>query len=225
MTDDEMIKLYVSLVPFLSEVCGPGTEIVVHDASCPEHSLIAIGNNISGRQIGNPLTDLAQEITGNNVYEKDDYLANYAGYSKGRHFLSSTYFIKNEGRLIGLLCINKDMTAVDEAGASIRSLLEKFNLVAPSNSEISEKLDDPVTDIMRTRIADTISQTGVSPARMSRTEKIQVVHQLNDNGVMLLRGAVAEIAKQLRVSVPSVYRYLNTPCPLSPAEGQTVSNS
>ncbi len=44
-------------------------------------------------------------------------------------------------------------------------------------------------------------------------------------GSLVGSGAVAEIAKQLRVSVPSVYRYLNTPCPLSPGEGQTVSNS
>ncbi len=210
MTDVEVLKMYVSLVPFLSEVCGPGTEIVVHDISRPDHSLIAIGNNISGRQIGNPLTDLAKEISDNSAYTEADYLANYSGYSKGRNFLSSTYYIKNEGRLIGLLCVNKDMTLVDEANGAIRALLEKFNLTAPVNSEISEELENPVTDIMRTRIAEVIAQSGVAPSRMSRMEKVRVVHQLNDSGVMMLRGAVAEIAKQLHVSIPSVYRYLNT---------------
>lgn len=210
MTDNEMLQLYVSLVPFLSEVCGPGTEIVVHNMSCPGHSLVAIGNNISGRQLGNPLTDLAEEICKSSAYTKGDYLANYSGHSKGRDFLSSTYYIKNKGRLIGLLCINKDMTAVGEIQGAVHTLLEKFNLLAPADSGISEALDNPVTDIMRTRIAETIAQSGISPSRMSRAEKIQIVHQLNDNGVMMLRGAVAEIAKQLQVSIPSVYRYLNT---------------
>lgn len=210
MTDNEMLQVYVNLVPFLSEVLGTGTEIVVHDVSCPEHSLIAIGNNISGRQIGNPLTDLAKDIYERSAYSDTDYLTNYDGYSKGRNFLSSTYYIKNKGKLIGLLCINKDMSSVNELNGAFHALLEKFNLLAPSNSEIQEELENPVTDIMRTRIADTISQSGVAPSRMSRAEKIRVVHQLNDNGVMLLRGAVAEIAKQLQVSIPSVYRYLNT---------------
>lgn len=216
MTDNEMLQVYVNLVPFLSEVLGAGTEIVVHNVSCPEHSLVAIGNNISGRQLGNPLTDLAEDIYKRSAYSDADYLTNYDGYSKGRNFLSSTYYIKNRGKLIGLLCINKDMTAVNELNGSLHSLLEKFNLLAPSNSEIQEELENPVTDIMRSRIADTIAQSGIAPSRMSRAEKIRVVHQLNDNGVMMLRGAVAEIAKQLQVSIPSVYRYLNTELPDTP---------
>ena len=46
---------------------------------------------------------------------------------------------------------------------------------------------------------------------MSLREKVRVVHRMNDEGVMMMKGAVAEIAAQLQVSVPTVYRYLNKP--------------
>ena len=210
MTDSELLRIYVGLVPFLSEVCGPGTEIAVHDISNPEHSLVAIGNNVSGRQIGNPLTDLAKELADKGAYSDADYISNYEGHSKDKDFLSSTFYIKNKGRLIGMLCINKDMSIVSELSISLKGLLERFNLALPQESEFSEDLENPVTNIMRTQISETIAQSGVIPARMSRQEKIRIVHQLNENGVMLLRGAAAEIAKQLGISVPSVYRYLNT---------------
>lgn len=210
MTDNELLQVYVSLVPFLSEVLGPGTEIVIHDVSAPEHSLIAIGNNLSGRELGNPLTDLASTIYDRGTGGDVDYLVNYSGHSKGRDFLSSTYCIKNKDKLIGLLCINKDMSSVKDIHRTLQNLLEKFNLAAPAESDISEELENPVTDLLRSRIAEIIAQSGIQPARMSRAEKIRVVHRLNENGIMMLRGAVAEIAKQLQVSIPSVYRYLNT---------------
>ena len=103
MTDQEMLQIYTGLVPFLAGVCGPGCEIVVHDVTDPEHSLIAIENSLSGRQVGDPLTDLSRELQEKGAYTSAAYIGNYEGKSKGKNFLSSTYFIKNEGRLIGPL--------------------------------------------------------------------------------------------------------------------------
>lgn len=209
MTDQEVIQLYIGLVPFLSKVCGPGCEIVVHDVSDPEHSMIAIENNISGREVGNPLTDFARELTDKSTYMDADFIANYSGRSKGCDFLSSTYFIKNEGRLIGLLCVNKDITTIKQMCSTLHSVLGHFNLSVPQKSEYSENLDNPVSNIMVTRITDVINQEGVSPSRMSMEEKVRIVHRLNESGVMSMKGAVAEVASQLAISVPTVYRYLN----------------
>lgn len=209
MTDQEMLKLYTNLVPFLAEICGPGSEIVVHDVKNPDCSLIAIRNNLSGREVGNPMTDLACELQEKGMYTDAEYLLNYKGKSKNVDFLSSTYFIKNEGRLIGLLCVNKDMSAVEELNHAVRGLLERFNLSAPTDAGPSENLDNPVANLMHARIAEIIAQCGVAPERMSMAEKIRVVHRLNEDGVLMMKGAVAEIAEQLSVSVPTVYRYLN----------------
>lgn len=209
MTDLQVLQRYIDLVPFLGEVLGPGCEIIIHDVTDPEHSLVAICNGVSGRELGNPITDLARDLIQRSAHTHADYLANYTGRSKTGQFLSSTYYIKNEGRLIGLLCINKDMSAMQALNSSFRSILDQFNLSAPLESEYSETLDNPIVEMLHNRIADIVSQDGISPNRMSLKEKVRIVHRMNEEGILMMKGAVPEIAAQLGVSVPTVYRYLN----------------
>jgi predicted transcriptional regulator YheO len=181
----------------------------VHDVTDPEHSLIAIRNGLSGREPGNPMTDLSRSLVERAAYAEAGYLANYTGCTKNGDFLSSTYYIKNEGRLIGLLCINKDMSAVQEANNAMRLLLERFNLAAPQQSEYTETLDNPIASMLHARIAGIIAQDGVTPARMSPAEKVRSVHRLKEDGVLTMKGAIADAAEQLSVSVPTIYRYLS----------------
>lgn len=208
MTDQEVLQIYINFIPFLAQVCGTGCEIVIHDISNPEHSLVAIENNISNRELGSPLTDLTKDIIAQGNWQETDWLYNYKGYTKKREFLSSTFFIKNQNRLVGLLCINKDMTAVQTANTALTSLLEQFNLVRCENTEHSENLDKPLPSLMLEQISEIIMESGVAPARMSINEKIQIVHRLDEKGILKVKGAVPEIAEQLFVSVPTIYRYL-----------------
>ena len=60
-------------------------------------------------------------------------------------------------------------------------------------------------------MAEIISREGTASAHMSMQEKIRVVHKLDADGILMMKGAVAEIADQLSVSVPTIYRYLNKP--------------
>ncbi|MCD7818512.1 MAG: PAS domain-containing protein [Lachnospiraceae bacterium] len=208
MTDREILQIYVDLAPFLATVCGTGCEIAIHDTNDPEHSLITICNSLSGREIGNPLTDLALNLVEQETYKETDYVANYTGWSKNREFLSSTYFIKNKGRLIGMLCINKDMHTAQNANQALTALMKQFNLVSAQESEFTENLDIPTVEIINTRITEIITEIGIDPAHMSRKEKILIVHRMKEEGLLMMRGAVAEIAERLYISVPTVYRYL-----------------
>ncbi len=208
MTDEELLQTYVNLAPFLAKVCGPSCEIVVHSTVDTDRSLVAIENSLSGREKGDPLTDFAKELAEKGTFKDVSYLANYTGKTTDREFLSSTFFIKNGDRLIGMLCINKDVTPIKELNCMLMRLQEHFNLAIPADSEYSENLDNPVERIMLERIADAITQSGVIPARMSIDEKVHVVRKLHETGITTMKGAVAEIAKRLSISVPTVYRYM-----------------
>lgn len=209
MTDNEVLELYVKFVPFLGEVLGEGVEIIIHDVTDMEHSLIAMCNGISGRHLGNPITDLARNLVEQGAYHTSDYLTNYTGKSADTEFLSSTYYIKNEGRLIGLLCINKDVTSVRQLDRAMKQLFERFNLLPTDTAEVKETFDTPVAGMMHNRIAEIIEEFGVTPARMSMAEKSTILHRLKDEGVLTMKGAMAEVASQLGVSVPTAYRYLS----------------
>ena len=204
MKDSELIDVFTSLAPFLSAVLGKGCEVVVHNLKDPNHSVVAIENSLSGRELGDPMTDLPMD------HAKDsDYVANYSGKGKGRDFLSSSYYIKNKGKVIGLLCINKDMTNLSEMSHALTAFLEKFNLSLAQNQEaINENLDNSVEEIMKRRIEEAIAEISVPPSRMSLEEKIRITHTLKSNGVLSMKGAVNELANQLGISVPTVYRYM-----------------
>ncbi len=209
MSDHDVLKIYTALLPFLGKVLGSGCELCVHDISSPEKSIIAIENSATGIQIGHPMTDLANEMMEKGLYTDTDSVLNYEGSSKGKPFLSSTYFIKNENRLIGLLCVNKNMSTANTALSAIQHMLSSFNLTTPENSEYTETLDSPVSDILPHLVADAIAQTNVLPERMTLKERVALVQRLNDQSILSMKGAVKEIAFQLGISEPTVYRYLN----------------
>ena len=47
----------------LGETFAPFCEVVVHDLTKPDHAILAIHNNLSGREIGDPMTELGPEAT------------------------------------------------------------------------------------------------------------------------------------------------------------------
>jgi len=209
MTDYEVISNYIALVPFLAEMFGSSCEVVIHDVSDTNSSVIAIANGFnSGRAIGSPVTDLAQRLIETGEYTDKDYLSNYSGLSKGRTFRSGTFFIKNEGRLIGLLCINRNMDTITALTNALDQYKRQNNLLE-TEQDIQEELSGPVDNILHGMVSKTIAETGLAPEHMSMNDKVQVVHKLQDQGIMKLKGAVSEIAAQMNISEPTVYRYLN----------------
>jgi predicted transcriptional regulator YheO len=54
-----------------------------------------------------------------------------------------------------------------------------------------------------------IQECGKPAALMERTEKLEVVHTLEGEGIFLIRGAVDYVADVLGVSRPTIYNYLS----------------
>ncbi len=52
----------------LGETFAPFCEIVVHDLTQPEHAILAIHNNLSGRETGDPMTELGAQRSANREF-------------------------------------------------------------------------------------------------------------------------------------------------------------
>lgn len=217
------IKQYIPLVEFLGSVMGSHCEVVLHDVRNIENSIVAIKNShISNRKVGGSLTDLALKILKDKSYVGKDFLINYSGKTQdGKIVRSSTFFIKDEmGIVIGMLCFNMDVSKIVETRNLLDSLINGAKEVSANGIQLDGKSpgqSDPPIEDLHTSIEDlttsivckTISETGISPDRMSSEEKMEVIQKLNEKGVFLIKGSVSEVAKHMKTSEATVYRYLN----------------
>ena len=135
-----ILQHYIKLTEFLGKALGPDYEVALHDLTRKDRSIIAIANNyISGREVGAPLTNMALSSLRDKSYEHTDYHLHYYSINvNGKDLRSSTFFIKDSGKLIGLLCINFD-SADAVALDAINRELERMG-VTPGHLTHSERL-------------------------------------------------------------------------------------
>lgn len=209
------LQAYIPLVKFLARFLGSNCEVVLHDVRNIEKSIIAIENNhISGRIIGDPLKNLGRFFREQENPSADFIKPRITSDDKGRKRKTASYLIKDEdGDLIGLLCLNMDMTRFTE----LKELLDEYVLgpgikVQPEPQPatfVDEEEDHSIEDLTHSIIKDTIHGSPVPPSRMNPEEKMEIVEKLNSRGVFLLRGALGEVANLLETSENSIYRYLS----------------
>ena len=212
----DILDYYKKLVDFLGEVLGENAEVVLRDCRKPDHDIIAIANgHVSGRTIGAPITDFTLSILANEEWKEKDYVVNYEGKAApDKRLRSSTYFIREEGKLVGQLCGNIDMTPYEQVMDRIRQL-SGMGLMSDGGQSgiicsgpVENFSEDVIGDMMKKAV---ITVVGSSEAkvreRLTQKEKIEIIGELNRAGLFQLKGAVGAVAEYLYCSEASVYRY------------------
>ena len=221
----EILQGYVKLTEFLGHVLGPDYEVVFHDLTDPNHSIIAIVNgHISGRKVGAPLTNVALSVLKDKGYENKDYRVNDYGLSaSGKGLRSNTLFIKHEGKLIGMLCINFDdsrykvvseqVMALAHPKNFIDNILQSTDIAEKTNSTISnditEKYNSSSEGVAADAIQKELDRLGISADRLTADERMKVIAELEKQGIFLLKGVVKDVAIGLKCSQASIYRYMS----------------
>ncbi|MCH4199791.1 helix-turn-helix transcriptional regulator [Clostridium tyrobutyricum] len=216
LNNTELLKKYIPIAEFISEIMGNNCEVVIQDVTAPNNSIIFIKNgHLTGRSVGGPLTDLVLNIIQNKTYKEKPFAANYKAVGNFKTFKSASYFIKNDNnKIIGVLCVNIDIEPYNK----VKDLMDKLSFISNIDININkneqhiktqEQFYDNVDDLLYTMIEEAISEINILPERMSVDEKTCVVKHLYDKGAFNLKGAVVEVAKALQVSEPTIYRYLN----------------
>ena len=212
----DILDYYKKLVDFLGEVLGENAEVVLRDCRKPDHDIIAIANgHVSGRTIGAHITDFTLSILANEEWKEKDYVVNYEGKAApDKRLRSSTYFIREEGKLVGQLCVNIDMTPYEQVMDRIRQL-SGMGLMSDGGQSgiicsgpVENFSEDVIGDMMKKAV---ITVVGSSEAkvreRLTQKEKIEIIGELNRAGLFQLKGAVGAVAEYLYCSEASVYRY------------------
>ena len=212
MSNYACLERYIPLVTFMGEICGKNYEIILHDVSTPERSVIATCNShLSGRRVGDPMTELAKDLIRTGAYLEHDFVANYEGRTRGgKRFVSSTYFIKEKGELVGLICVNHDVEDFFALSEHLNNLVQAFSLPVGGTcpTTYTENLDDSISGLSSSLIHSTVLNYHVPMEAMHSADKLEIVRILESQGVFATKGSVGQVARELHISEPTVYRYL-----------------
>ena len=205
------LSAFIPFVKGISETFGSNCEVVLHDLTDLQHSIIAIENgHVTGRNIGSPMTEASLKLYVNDKVDEDNI--NYTGKSAdGRVLKSSTMFIKDEkGKVLGCLCINFDITEL----VGVQRVMNE--LMKVSGTDVGEKLAESgdeviniVSSVLKDIVNDTIQNNGKPIIYLSKEEKVGIVEILDQKGAFLIKGAIDYVAEVLCVSRYTIYNYLD----------------
>ena len=186
-------------------VIGPHCEVVVHDFCDPEHSVVLIAGNVTGRRVGAPVPDLSF-ISGKLDRDTPDQL-NYRARIGSHHLQSSTIWIRDvDGTPVGAVCINVDYSGLIHA----RDLLDKLATSTRHVSDlvVTDTFAKDVGDLIELSISEFLRQEGIEGVEaMGYKDKLRLIQVLEERGLFDIRGAVNRVADLLDVSRATIYNY------------------
>lgn len=218
--DQAILQSYAKLTEFLGAALGPDHEVALHDLTDRGGAIVAIANShVSGRDLGAPLTSAALAALRDKSYETEDYRVHNYGISvNGKSLRSNTMFIKQEGRLIGMLCINFDDSRYRAVTDLLLSLCHPDRFVADMLLPLSggeeqvrpapDTLNKSIDEVVRDAVNRELARLNRPADGLSADERMEVIAALEHSGIFLLKGAVKCAAALLHCSQASMYRYI-----------------
>ncbi len=202
-------EFWTQLVDMLEQQFGVTTEIVLHDLTKDyENTIIDIRNGyITGRKIGGSGSNLGLEVLAGTVQDGNRF--NYITQMKNNRLLrSSSLYIKDDnGKVIGSLCINTDITD----SVKFETYLREHNRysVDTLTEENPEVFTADVNQLLEYLLQKGQAQVGKPAAVMSKEEKLQFLKYLNDKGAFLITRSGDRVQELLGISKNTMYTYLD----------------
>ena len=190
-----------TLAEGLSATFAPFCEVVVHDLQNPQHAILAIHNNLSGREVGQASTEMGLARIASPEFPA--IVANYANQlADGRPVKSTSIGIKDEsGQYVAALCMNVDMTLF----RGMQSALAQFTQL--NSNQVQESIEPAGAQALHARIEQFAARMATTPRALKAAERKQLMTELRDSGLLEVKKSMDLIAQQLGVSRASVYLY------------------
>jgi len=210
-----ILACFIPLVKAIAKTFGKDCEVLLHDVSNLESSIVMIENgHVTGRKVGSPMTDLGLYFLKSDFFKDTKFIANYQTESKdGKKLKSTSIFIRDDKKkIIGFLCINYALDHLSE----LRKKIDDFCAVNKGldnnvfNNEGKEEIfTDNLDDLLDRLFIKAREKVGKPLEKMQKDDKLEVVRYLQKKGVFLIKGNIDNIARKLNVSRYTVYNYLS----------------
>ncbi|MGW0627067.1 helix-turn-helix transcriptional regulator [Streptomyces sp. NPDC002758] len=202
---DAIIAALAPVIDGIAATLGSLCEVVVHDFRHPEHSVVAISGSVTGRGVGGSMSEIGMKVlaSGDEARNELNYLTRTRD---GKLVKSSTMVLRDtRGTVFGALCVNLDVTAVNQVHALIGELA---GVTAAGDLPPTTAFDDDIGTVLDSMV-DAHQLRRTKPwAQLTRGERLELFHDLDRRGVFAVRGSVQQVAGRLGISRASAYTYL-----------------
>lgn len=193
------LSAFPPLCDAIALLLHPQAEVVLHDLG--SETVAYIANPFSRREIGEPSLlheiDFQPDVALIGPYEKVNF--------DGRRLKSVSAVLRDpEGRAIGVLCINLDVTHLQSA----IELLTTLTRVAPGAGQPAILFQEDWHERINQYVHAWTARNSVAIADLNREQKRQLVGELASDGAFGGKHAAAYISRVLQMSRASVYNYL-----------------
>ncbi|AEG71106.1 transcriptional regulator [Ralstonia solanacearum] len=195
------------IVEALGKTLAPLVEVVLHDLKRPEHAVVAIANNLSGRQVGDAVTELGLARMTDPGFP--EVVQNYANrFPDGRPAKSTSIGLKNSrGEYVAAICLNMDVSLLSAVTAGLGQLMQTDAAAPP----VPESLAPRGVEDVRAALERFAAARNTTPMGMTLEQRREAMRELSAGGLLNLRRALSEVARTLGVARSTVYTYLPDP--------------
>ncbi|PST21949.1 hypothetical protein C7U60_11830 [Mesorhizobium plurifarium] len=193
------LAVHVPSAAAISALLYPHAEVVLHDLSTGK--IAALWNAFSGRApaadslIDDGLGDMVEGVSVLGPYEKTA--------ADGRRLKSVSAVLRNgKGRAVGLLCVNLDVSRIDDA---VRLLAAFAGTPEPRPQALFSR---DWREEINAALHAWLKARGLALSALKRPDRVALVAALEAQGLFETRNAVEHLASLIGASRASIYNYL-----------------
>lgn len=198
-----MIKAIKSMLPAaeaIERLLHPHAEVVIHEIS--KNRIAAIFNPFSKRRVGEAslLTKEEASMQGDCIgpYEKINW--------NGKKLKSVSSLIRDDqGRAVGMLCINLDISNLEKVHELIAGFLGQGRLIPQPELLFKEDWREKINQSVHAYL----KANNLTLEVLNRAEKKTLIEHLQKIGAFTAKNAALYIAQVLGVSRATIYNYLS----------------
>jgi predicted transcriptional regulator YheO len=207
-TDRKILTAHEDIVDGIAAFMGTHCEVVLHSLEDPDHAIVKIINgHHTNRKVGAPLTEQGTQIlldfheTG-----QQDHTCYTTSSAKGDPMRSLFTVVCNNNKPIGLLGINFNMNIPLTEFISSFSLFHQPALHKPD--DIAEPGTNNVEDLIHSAVNNIVIEISGNVNIPNHEKNKYIVYGLNKKGIFDIKGSVAMVAKELKLSKYTIYGYI-----------------
>lgn len=193
-------KAFLPIAASIEKLLYPHAEVVIHDIQ--KNQIAAIYNPISKRKIGDSSLLSAEE----EMSSLQDWQGPYEKINwDGRKLKAVSSMIRDEqGKAVGLLCINLDVSTLQQWQAAIA----EFMTVSHLHGQPRALFKDDWQERIHNYIHHYLGERHLALTGLNRSQKKALVLHLHKIGALTAKNSAQYVADIIKVSRATIYNYL-----------------